>query len=496
MRFTVDVVALVMGVERNELTDFLDDFLVQTQDNPDGILSENGSVEIPVQNGTPRTLWLYSFVSDLQWMAMGRYGFATKHRPGNRGSEKMEKSRALANALLKTYAPEERLVAPQLARLLRESGDKDKARTYQRMADYAARREVMREQAFYITTINKDNWEQWLCGRAAKFLIEAGKTIHHITPHREALAVHEEACILARRAGNREDEAFAHYCCGLTWVALREYKLARERANNSLRISDLISRKNTMVLSLHLLAEIECAEGDLAKARELAQRALEIAQRIGTRHGTATLLKLLSWTDLMEGDLPEARKHAQQALGVLQKIGDRHCAANSVMLLAEIAFAEGDLPEARKLGQDALLVLEELNDNGLIYTLHLLAEIECAEGDLAKAREFAQRALEIAQEIDDKNGIADSLQRLSHFARMSKLLNEAVSLLALSILIFSQFVKPSKDLFTRLEVLATDLQYTEEQLEELRLRTLESYQRDGGKEIIQDALTRLREAIG
>jgi hypothetical protein len=111
-------------------------------------------------DGATSTLWRYSFVSDLHWTALERYGFTDQQRPGTGDSEKLEKRAALAQALMETSAPEERLVAAPLARLLGAIGQREAALHYQRMAVYAADRLVMREQALHLLTINKEDWGQ------------------------------------------------------------------------------------------------------------------------------------------------------------------------------------------------------------------------------------------------------------------------------------------------------------------------------------------------
>ncbi len=336
VRFTADAVALALDWDRDELIDFLDAVLTQSEDNPDGLLLEDDGIEIHEPDGTTRTVWRYSFVSDLHWMALERYGFAIEPRPGKQGSQKLEKSAALINALREIYAPEERYAAAPLARLLREVGDGETARHYQRMADYAAKREVMREQALHLLIVNKDHWEPWQCERAGKFLIEAGRAMMNAFPHHETLSVCEEACRLARRAKNREDEAHAQYLCGFILHAEGENKLARERANDSLHIFRLLENKNGMAVSLHVLAQIDYAEGNYTEARERAALSLESEQEIGNRHGASVSLHLLAQIDAAEGNYDKARERASRALQIAQEIGDREGVTVISDLLARI----------------------------------------------------------------------------------------------------------------------------------------------------------------
>jgi tetratricopeptide (TPR) repeat protein len=251
-------------------------------------------------DGTTRTLWQYAFVSDLHWVALERYGFADEQRPGKGSSEKLEMSAALANALTEVYAPEERLVATPLARLLRDVGHQEVANHYQRMAEYAADSAMMREQAIYLLAFNKEHWEQWECERSARFLIEAGKKMSNVYPFDETLMVFEEAYKLARRANYKSGEAWAQYLCGSLLHAEGDNKAARESANISLNIFRHLREKRGVAPALHLLATIEYVEGRYAEAWVTAAEGLQLAQESSNRLATAVLLSLQAEIDFSE----------------------------------------------------------------------------------------------------------------------------------------------------------------------------------------------------
>lgn len=413
-RFTADAVARAMGFDRDELIDFFDDVLVRTEANPDGLLSEEGGVNIATPDGATRTLWRYSFVSDLHWMALERYGFADEPRPGQEDSEKQEKIAALVDALREVYTPEERLVAAPVARLLRAIGREEDASHYERVGEYSAHQTLMRDHATYLLALNKDEWEQWECRRAAEFLVQAGTAMFHSCPFPETQAVFEESHELAVRAEDDTIAAHALYLSGNILFEQGEYRVARERAVASLSIFRRIGKKSGEAVSLYLLAKIDNEEGRNAEAYDAANQALEVHLEVSNRQGVCASLTLLAKINYDEDRYEEAYECATQAMEVSQEIGDRHGEAVSLHQLAKIDFDRGRYAEAREQLTISLEIEREIgNRHGEAISLILLAEIDCADARHADARERATQSLTINEEIGDRAGAAYALRLLA-----------------------------------------------------------------------------------
>src|SRR5205085_597612 len=148
-----------------------------------------------------RTLCCYSFASDLYRIALLKYGMTS--------AERRSVSKKLGNALIALYKPQEEQVAKAIARLLREGGNREDATAYQRMADYGAKREAVREHALYLMSVDKKEWNESLCWQAAGLFLQAGLLMLGSYPHEEVLAVFDEAYNMARRAGKRPEQARA-----------------------------------------------------------------------------------------------------------------------------------------------------------------------------------------------------------------------------------------------------------------------------------------------
>jgi hypothetical protein len=216
--FTADAVARVLGRDRDELVDFLDDTLVQGEERPKGVLVEDESVPIDDPRIGRRYLCRYAFTSDLYWLTLERYGLPDSRKP--------EVSLSLARALAELYAPDEQQVARTIARLYEADGDHSSAVRYQRMADYRGGHEVLRWQALAILSAPKEHWSHWAYLRNTTLLLEAGYKMTHAYPFSETLAVFEAAYDMARRTGVREDQAEVLRGCGHLREHLGQYDTA------------------------------------------------------------------------------------------------------------------------------------------------------------------------------------------------------------------------------------------------------------------------------
>lgn len=441
--FTADAVALALGWDRDELIDFLDEKLVRTDDNPNGILLEIDSLTIPKSDGSQNTLWRYWFVSELHWLALERYGFFNERRPGKEDSQKGEMTVALVTALDQTYAPGQRFVAASLARLMKSVGQPEVAQHYHRMATYLAARESTQENAFHLLTINKDDWERWRRGHAARFLIEAGKALFDTIPHHDTGKLFEEASKLANEADYKIDEAYARYWCGFVFSSEGDIDSAKKCAMESLRIFRLIGKKRGISTALSLLGELDLNAGRYESAHKRVKEAMRISRELGDHRGKAVSLTLLAQISFAQSCHAEARREAREALKIWQTIGEDHGAVVSMQLLARIDYLEQRYDEASVLAKQSFEILSELgNRSDAAVSLNLLAHIAFAEGRYDEARRLANQSLEIDQEIGHRDRIAMSLYLLSNINLSEGRIDEARRLAAQSFEIFQEIGNP------------------------------------------------------
>ncbi len=535
MRFTADAVALALSFDRDDLIDFIDETLVQTDDKPDGLLLEDGSISIAKPDGSITNLWCYRFVSELHWLALERHGFAETERPDKGSSERREKTATLVKALKETYAPEERLIAATLARLLRELGRTEETQKFQRIANYAAHHSLMREQALYVLTVNKDDWEERRCGEAAKFLTDAGRAMLNAFPHAETRMVFVEAVKLAHRAKNQIEEATASCACGFVLMLQGEMESARNRVVNALKFFEQVSDAPGIADSRHLLGQIDLKEGRYYDARMHFHECLRINTDLGFQLGVAAALSLLAHIDVEEGKYGDARTRALAALKINQHLGNQHeqaaglnilsqiersCLRNHeariyglksleifktigdergramlLVNLAQIDHSEERFNDARRQALEALAINQELGTlEGTAYSLDLIGRIECSEGRYEDALSRAIQSLSLFGEASDRRGQVLSLRLLGQIAVKVRLSLDAFNLHALALLVSAElglareFV--SEDFLIDL---AANENYSEQQIVDMKQRVFEAYQKDKGKELVENALIRLQQ---
>ena len=534
MRFTADAVALALGFDRDDLIDFLDENLVQSDHNPDGVLLEDDSVSIGKPDGSVTNLWCYRFVSELHWLALERHGFAETERPDKGSSERREKTAAFVKALKETYAPEERLIAATLARLLRDLGSTKESQEYQRIANYAANHSLMREQALYLLTINKDDWEERRCGETAKFLIDAGRVMVHAVPHEETRMVLVEAVKLAQRAKNKIDEAKAFGRYGFVLLLEGEMESARDNALNALKIYEQAHDLSGIAYSRNVLAQIYYAEGQYHDARVQLNECLKINTDLDFQHGVATTLTMLAKIDLNEGKYDDARTRTLAATNI-QHLGDREREATSLLVLSRIDFrclrygdariralksleifrtigdeagrgwalsylaqidnAEGRFNEARRQALESLAISLELGSLGATaFSLDSIARVDYSEGRYEDARSRAIQSLRIFEKTGGRPGLAISLLLLGQIAARLRLSSNAFDLAELAVLISTE-IGLARELVSEdfLTALAVNENYSEQQIADMKQRVFEAYQKDKGKEMVENALIRLQQ---
>lgn len=492
MVFTADAVARTLEWDRDELIDLLDDRLVQSDTNPDGILLEEGGIQISAPDGPTKTFWRYSFVSELHWLALERYGFANEERPNKTQTEKLEMTDRLTGALIDLYGPEARLVAPALARLLRTLGRNEIAEHYQRTSNYGAERELMREHALRLVNIDKDDWGQLECGRSALFLIEAGGAMFDVFAYSETLAVAEEAQKLAHRANHIETEARALFLSGTILHAGGEINLASDRALQSLNLYRSIGKKRSTARVLLLLAFIDYHKGKFAEARKLARESLRINRNFNNRQGAGNSLHLLADIDYEEKNYEHAKDLATEALTHFRDIGDRLAEARSLTLLSQIACIENNYAESRQLAMAALEIKEELGDrNGVAMCLHVLANTALAQGQYQNAYVHTIQALRIDQELGNRHALAISLKALSEIADKFQQPTEAMVLMSLGGLILREIGHADWLSFQIKLMGMVRLEHYVDQIDEINRQVTDAYRQDGGNELIESALERL-----
>ena len=172
----------------------------------------------------------------------------------------------------------------------------------------------------------------------ARALASAGRLASELGDAPRARTWFDEALPLARRARDRETEA---------WV-------------------------------LHGLGYTAALEGDRPRAKELLEQSLERFLELGQHAPAGGRLSYLGELAYEDGDLDATRRYYERSVEEYAKAGDEGGVLGSTEGLALVAFEQGDLDRAAELFERGLA---ETNPAQLVYFLAGTAAIAARRGD-------------------------------------------------------------------------------------------------------------------
>jgi tetratricopeptide (TPR) repeat protein len=268
-----------------------------------------------------------------------------------------------------------------------------------------------------------------------------------------------------------------------------EYGAAREKFQKSLEMEQQIGNRIGEAATWQQLANIDVYQGEYGAAREKFQKSLEISQQLRDHYGEASAWHNLASIDMEQGDYGAAREKLQKSLEIEQQIGDRVGGAATWHQLASIDMEQGDYGAAREKFQKSLEIKQQIGDRaGQAYTWHQLATVDVRQGEYGAAREKLQKSLEITQQIGGRAGEAGAWHNLGVLARGVGRPVQGTRLVALSFLINQSIGSGDTERSSQtLSAMASELKYSQEQLEELLQQVAESYRVDKGRRLLEEA---------
>jgi predicted ATPase len=179
-------------------------------------------------------------------------------------------------------------------------------------------------------------------GVRARALASAGRLASELGDARRARRWFDEALPLARKARDRESEA---------WV-------------------------------LHGLGSVAALEGDRALAKELLEASLARFLELGQHAPAGGRLSYLGELAYADDDLEATRSYYERSVEEYEKAGDEGGALGSTEGLALVAFEQGDLDDAAVLFERGLVATSPAE---LVYFLAGSAAVAARRGDRAQA---------------------------------------------------------------------------------------------------------------
>jgi tetratricopeptide (TPR) repeat protein len=252
---------------------------------------------------------------------------------------------------------------------------------------------------------------------------------------------------------NMELPGYKNYPSSMNWIARTylkkgDYDSAKKWYQCSKDTSE-DSDLQEYSIALHGLATIDFYMNDYDSSRNRLKAVMEIQKKNGDLVGEAATWHALATINLYTNDYNSAYKMFNEALKIHQRVGDQEGEAADVHALGTVAFRMSDYCLARK--------------NYLV-------------------------SLKIRKQIGDIAGVASAFFQLGRVAWRIRKLKEGLKLMAIGYMIFAYIDHADEKVSNNIvSAAASQLSYSEKQVEALLKEVAESYSNDLGQSLLDAA---------
>jgi tetratricopeptide (TPR) repeat protein len=206
----------------------------------------------------------------------------------------------------------------------------------------------------------------------------------------------------AKRSGDPEGQAHAHYGLGIACLRAVRYDAARSHLLRALILFGEVGAGAWQARCHLAVGTLFYLEGRYVEARAQAEQGLSLYRGQGHRAGEAHALENLGWHLAMLGTYPAAGACCRQAIGLHRELGNPLGEAHAWDTLGYVQHRLGEDAAAMACYRRALDLLEEVSDRSEQGSvLARLGDAYGAVGDHAMARAAWQQALDIFDELHD-----------------------------------------------------------------------------------------------
>jgi DNA-binding SARP family transcriptional activator/tetratricopeptide (TPR) repeat protein len=225
------------------------------------------------------------------------------------------------------------------------------------------------------------------------YLSRTGRWDEWATVNRTALAA-------ARRLGDQQAQARAHYCIGHALYHKGSRRSGRPHIEYALRLLKKIGDGSGQARTHTAIASALGEQRRYGQALEHAECALHLCQKGGDRAGQAFALNEVGWYHAALGDHQRALRYCAMALAQHRELGHRFGEASTLDSLGYCCHQAGRYDEAAAYYQQALRALADVGDRYFrAHTLIHLGETHHATGHHEATRDAWQQALAILDDL-------------------------------------------------------------------------------------------------
>jgi tetratricopeptide (TPR) repeat protein/transcriptional regulator with XRE-family HTH domain len=242
----------------------------------------------------------------------------------------------------------------------------------------------------------------------------------------QSAALHQNALIAARQAGDRLGEADTLTELGVLQAETGRYPAAAATLTRAVALYGDAGDVPGQAHALNQLGYLRVLTGDYPAAAASTQQALALARSASDRFVEADTLIHLGLVQQLTGDYPAAAASHQRALALFSTLGDLQGQAEALNCLGVGQQETGDYPAAAASHRRALALFSTLGDlQGQANALNDLGIVQQETGDYPAAATSHQQALARYREFGRRLGQAEALNRLGELSSRTSATGQA-----------------------------------------------------------------------
>lgn len=444
--FTADVVATALGRDRDELIDLLDDRLAVSDERPQALVEEVGSVSVQNPRGAETVLWRYRFTSQLFRTALGRYGPTA--------DERRTLSAALARGLHASFGNQSGQIAARLATLYTQAGDGDRAQHYRRLANSQMPASVVIEEARALLDCDSADWDWAQCRRATLLLLEAGRILYQRGPLDEGLAAGQRAALLARQAGLAPEEGRTLVLQGNTEGYMGAPDAARSHLEAGRAIYASIGDLEGEAEATKDLAWLDGLTDARDWALEGFAHALVLSRRLGDPYRELNLHMVHLNLAMRWEDDALARQALIDVERLIDDWGDQLQQTKLIETRGVLANRAGDHRGAAALYRQAAELYTEEGAILLVAsaTRGLGIALAATGGNDDEARQILRQGVVTAQSMDNASGQVEARHHLAYLEVNARNLDLAIQEFRVCVTLYRELGRSESEVLARIEL--------------------------------------------
>jgi len=221
--------------------------------------------------------------------------------------------------------------------------------------------------------------------------------------------------VLARRIGDRREEAANLYQLGYIAANQGEFSAARQLFEESLALFRALGERLGQARVLAQLGYLPSADGE--DAQKYTEEGLALSRQAGDQVNICRRMVALATLACRKSDYDTARQYIEQALPFQRKMKLKHDLAESLDVYGRVAFRLGDQALAYSAFTESIALNDELGRSGEnIWARVDLAYLYLRQGHFAAARQGFLDSLRLVREGEYMGGVTYIIEGLASLA--------------------------------------------------------------------------------